>query len=110
MVGFDHDDDSTFDGIANFIIDNRLAGAQIAALTPFPNTRLREDLLKEGRILDTPWDNYTFYDVNIKPNKMSPQELEKGIVDVFKKVYSSGVAVEKRRYFKDIFSEMRRKP
>jgi radical SAM superfamily enzyme YgiQ (UPF0313 family) len=110
MVGFDNDDNSTFDRIAKFIIDNRLAGAQIAALTPFPNTQLREDLLKAGRILDTSWENYTFYDVNIKPDKMSCQELEKGILDVFKKVYSPNVAAEKRKYFKDIFATMRRDP
>jgi radical SAM superfamily enzyme YgiQ (UPF0313 family) len=110
MVGFDNDDNSTFDRIAKFIIDNRLAGAQIAALTPVPNTQLREDLLKAGRVLDTSWENYTFYDVNIKPNKMSCQELEKGILDVFKKVYSPGVAAGKRKYFKNIFFTMRRTP
>jgi radical SAM superfamily enzyme YgiQ (UPF0313 family) len=110
IVGFDNDDSSTFDRIAEFIIDNRLAGAQIAALTPFPNTQLREDLLKTDRVLDTPWGNYTFYDVNIKPDKMSCQELEKGILEVFKKVYSTDVADRKRKYFKNIFSAMRRSP
>jgi radical SAM superfamily enzyme YgiQ (UPF0313 family) len=110
MVGFDNDDNSTFDRIAEFIIDNRLAGAQIAALTPFPNTQLREDLLKAGRVLDTSWENYTFYDVNIKPDKMTCQELEKGILEVFKKVYSPDVAAGKRKYFKNIFSAMRRSP
>ena len=110
MVGFDNDDNSTFNRIAKFIIDNRLAGAQIASLTPFPNTQLREDLLKAGRVLDTSWENYTFYDVNIKPNKMSCQELEKGILDVFKKVYSPDVAAGKRKYFKNIFATICRNP
>ncbi len=108
MVGFDNDDNSTLDNLANFIIDNRLAGAQIAALTPFPNTRLRENLLKESRVLNTPWDNYTFYDVNIIPKKLSSQELEMGILDVFKKVYSPGVSFEKGKHFKNIFTEMQR--
>jgi len=109
IVGFDNDDNSVFDRLANFIIDNRLAGAQIAALTPFPHTRLREALFKEGRVSDTPWDNYTFYDVNIKPKKMSSQELEEGILHTFKKVYSSGVAVEKSEYFKNVFFELRKR-
>ena len=108
IAGFDNDDTSVFNRLANFIIDNRLAGAQIAALTPFPHTRLREILLKEDRVLDTPWDNYTFYDANIKPRKMSPQELEAGIIHTFKKVYSPGVAVEKSKYFRGIFSELRK--
>jgi radical SAM superfamily enzyme YgiQ (UPF0313 family) len=108
IVGFDNDDHSTFDRIARFVIDNCLAGAQIAALTPFPNTRLREELLRAGRVFDTSWENYTLYDVNIKPEKMSCQELEKGVLDLFKKVYSPGVAARKKKYFKDIFSTMRR--
>jgi len=109
IVGFDNDDNSVFDKLANFIIDNRLAGAQIAALTPFPHTKIRAALLKEGRVLDTPWDNYTLYDANIKPKKMSSQELEEGILHTFKKVYSSGVAIEKSKYFRNVFFELRKK-
>ena len=110
MVGFDNDNSSVFDKLANFIIDNHLAGAQIAALTPFPNTRLRTSLLNEGRVLNTPWDNYTLYDVNIRPKRISPVELEKGILDTFKKVYSPDVAVDKGGYFKNVFFELRKKP
>jgi radical SAM superfamily enzyme YgiQ (UPF0313 family) len=109
MVGFDDDDASTFDEIASFIIDNHLAGAQIAALTPFPKTRLREALLEDGRVLETPWENYTFYDANIKPKKMSPRQLEEGVLGVFKRVYSPEVAAEKSKYFRDIFSERHRR-
>jgi radical SAM superfamily enzyme YgiQ (UPF0313 family) len=109
MVGFDNDDASVFDRLADFIIDNRLAGAQIAALTPFPHTRIRETLLKEGRILDTPWDYYTLYDANIKLKKMSSRQLEEGILQTFKKVYSSGVALDKREHFRNIFFELRKR-
>jgi radical SAM superfamily enzyme YgiQ (UPF0313 family) len=109
MVGFDNDDVSVFDRLAEFIIDNRLAGAQIAALTPFPRTRLRESLSKEGRILNTPWDQYTLYDANIRLQKMSPWQLEEGILQTFKKVYSSAVALEKREYFRNIFLELRKR-
>jgi radical SAM superfamily enzyme YgiQ (UPF0313 family) len=109
MVGFDNDDTSVFDRLADFIIDNRLAGAQIAALTPFPHTRIRETLLKEGRILSTPWDHYTLYDANIRLKKMSSRQLEEGILQTFKKVYSSAVALEKREYFRNIFFELRKR-
>ena len=109
IVGFDNDDASVFDRLAEFIIDNRLAGAQIAALTPFPQTRIRETLLKEGRILDTPWDNYSLYDANVRLKKMSSRQLEEGILQTYKKVYSSGVALEKRKYFRHIFFELRRR-
>ncbi|MFX0067255.1 MAG: B12-binding domain-containing radical SAM protein [Candidatus Hermodarchaeota archaeon] len=110
IVGFDNDDNSIFNKLTDFIINNHLAGAQIAALTPFPQTRVRENLLCEGRVLNTPWDNYTLYDINIKPKKMSPRALEKGILYTFKKVYSPSVALEKSRYFKNIYSELHQKP
>lgn len=103
IAGFDSDNSSTFQELADFIINNHLAGAQIAALTPLPGTRIREQFISEDRVLDTPWKNYTFYDVNIKPAGMSAQELEKGILYVFKKVYSPEVAIGKAKYFKDIF-------
>lgn len=109
IVGFDNDDRSTFGKLAAFIIDNHLAGAQIAALTPFPRTGVGESLRRENRVLDTPWENYTLYDVNIMPKKMSPQELEEGLLDTFKRVYSPTVAAEKNRYFKNIYFHMRRR-
>jgi radical SAM superfamily enzyme YgiQ (UPF0313 family) len=109
IVGFDHDDVLVFDRLADFIIDNRLVGAQIAALTPFPHTRIREALLKEGRVLDTPWDNYTFYDANIKLKNMSSRQLEEGILHTFKRVYSPGVALEKREHFRNIFFELHKR-
>jgi radical SAM superfamily enzyme YgiQ (UPF0313 family) len=108
MVGFDNDDNATFDRITRFIIDNHLFGAQIAALTPFPDTRLREELLRAGRVLDTSWDNYTLYDANIKPARMTSRELEEGILDVFKQVYSPAVAAGKRVHFKGIFNAIKR--
>ena len=106
IVGFDNDDDTIFEKLTDFITGNRLAGAQIAALTPFPGTRMRDELQHEGRILDTSWGNYTFYDVNIRPKNMSPEELEKGILEVFKNLYSTGVAGNKRTYFREIFSNI----
>ena len=45
-----------------------------------------------------------------KPKRMSPQELEKGILDTFKKVYSPDVAIDKGGYFKNVFFELRKKP
>ncbi len=109
IVGFDNDDAGVFDALADFIIGNHLAGAQISALTPFPNTRIAERLAGEGRILNTPWENYTLYDVNIRPKNMSTQELEAGIISTFKRVYAPPVAREKANYFRDIFAAIRTK-
>lgn len=108
IIGFDNDDTSVFDKLTDFIIKNHLAGAQIAALTPFPNTKIAERLASEDRILDTPWENYTLYDVNIKPKNMSSHQLEAGIVDTFKRVYAPSVARDKAKYFQQIFYALRK--
>jgi radical SAM superfamily enzyme YgiQ (UPF0313 family) len=106
VVGFDHDHVSTFDQVAAFVRDNQLVGAQIAALTPFPRTRIREQLLAEGRVLDTPWQNYTLYDANIRPRNMSPEQLQQGVLETFKSVYSKQAAAAKARHFREIFSRL----
>lgn len=108
IVGFDKDDESVFEKTAQFIIDNKLSGAQISALTPFPKTRVRQQLLREHRVLNTPWSNYTFYDVNIKPKKMTPKKLEQGILNTFKAIYNQEVGIRKAKHFKSIFSSLRK--
>ncbi len=69
-------------------------------------TAVADRLAQEGRILDTPWENYTLYDVNIKPKSMSPQDLEQGILSTFKRVYAPQVAHDKAIYFRNIFASI----
>jgi hypothetical protein len=44
-------------------------------LTPFPHTRSRDDLVKEGRILTSDWDLYTADNVVFQPRHMTPDRL-----------------------------------
>jgi radical SAM superfamily enzyme YgiQ (UPF0313 family) len=77
VFGFDGDDDSTFSETLKFAIDNKIQVAQFANLTPYPGTRLYEQLLKENRLLqptfwkDPQWDNHVLFE----PMKMAPQQL-----------------------------------
>lgn len=103
IVGFDHDDKSVFKETCNFIIDNHLYGAQIAILTPLPGTKLRERLELEGRILSNDWSNYTVFDVNFIPKKMSKRELQDGILTMYKTIYSRDVQLRIASHFKNIY-------
>lgn len=107
MVGFDGDDSSIFKKTADFIVDNCLYAAQITVLTPLPGTRLRERLAGEGRLLPRSWDSYTFLDVNFMPRKMSPEELQGGLFDIYKRVYSKDAAIKRSKFFKKVFKEQR---
>jgi radical SAM superfamily enzyme YgiQ (UPF0313 family) len=109
MVGLDDDDKEAFQVLTDFIIKNNLFGAQVTILTPLPGTRLRKRLSEENRIINTSWNNYTGFDVNFIPNKMTGKELQEGFKEVYKKIYSPEVRVRKLKYFKDIYASLLRR-
>ena len=83
-----------------------MASIQVAVLTPPPGTRLRERLQREGRILETGWENYTGWDVTFVPKKMTKEELERGVVRVYQKVMEEDVVLKRLEYFKSIHSNL----
>src|SRR2546430_9147854 len=52
-----------------------LCGAIFRILTPYPGTRLFEQLKAEGRLLTTNWTSYSGEHVVYRPAKMSVEEL-----------------------------------
>jgi len=109
ILGFDEDDYTIFRETADFIIKNKLYGANISILTPFPGTRLRERLEKEKRILSNDWSNYTIWDVNFVPKKMTVNQLQEGMLATSMKVYNAEVRQEVAAHFKDIYCSLTRK-
>lgn len=107
MLGLDADSISIFKNVADFIKENFLFGAQVTILTPLPGTRLRERLEREGRLLSTNWDNYTFLKANYMPKRMSTTELEKGLLEVYQEVYNKKTSMERARYFKKIYLNLK---
>jgi radical SAM superfamily enzyme YgiQ (UPF0313 family) len=57
------------------LLEVKLDRAEFTVLTPFPHTRSRDDLLKEGRILSWDWDLYTADHVVYRPRHMTPDRL-----------------------------------
>jgi radical SAM superfamily enzyme YgiQ (UPF0313 family) len=49
VVGFDHDTRESLLLIRDFVIENNIR-AQFLFLTPFPGTRIRDDLINQGRL------------------------------------------------------------
>lgn len=88
IAGLDSDDESVFDRIIDFITENHLYSIQITILTPYPKTRVAEQLRAESRLLDTDWENYTGYDVNFVPRKMSAEALQAGVLKVYRAFYT----------------------
>ncbi len=106
IVGFDEDTEDVFEPITKFVMDNKLMGAQVSSLTPYPGTRLRQQVEAEGRILTNDWSRYTFFDVVYRPKLMSPEVLQQGIYDFFTTVYSDEVVKLKRKHFLEIYKNL----
>ncbi len=69
IVGFDYDHKDVFKNLIDFTLENNILG-QYHFLTPFPGTKVREDLIREKRLqlTDNQWDHYSCFDA-IFPTK-----------------------------------------
>lgn len=108
MVGLDSDDASCFERIYRFVTDNNLYAAQITISTPLPGTRLRERLEREGRLLPASWREYTCLNVTFRPRHLSAGELRRGLLGLYRAIYSRENHARKVRHFTDIYKHARR--
>ncbi len=88
IVGLDDDDETVFDQITNFVIQNKLDWALTFIMAPCPGTDSFLRLEKEGRILTRDWEKYDSLNAVYKPLLISSEELERGMQRVWKEVFS----------------------
>lgn len=107
IIGLDNDNKDVFKEIVDFVNSTHMLAAQFNVLTPFPGTRLRDKLNLENRILPTSWDNYTVVgDINIIPKNISFYEIENGLMESYKNIYSIERTKDKANFFKNVFKKM----
>ncbi|HBR16907.1 MAG TPA: B12-binding domain-containing radical SAM protein [Deltaproteobacteria bacterium] len=111
IVGHDNDTKESFKKLAEFINNNNVLFALISILTPFPGTALFKRLEKDGRILNTDWERYDSKTVVFKPKNITPLELKKGLMHVYREVYSFKSIYRKLKYFweRDFWKEQNRR-
>jgi len=88
VFGYDYDDPSVFENFITFANRNRIDGAFLPLLTPFPGTRIHQRLKQEGRILTEDWSKYDMATVVFKPKGMTVEQLQEGFWWVNKEFYS----------------------
>ncbi|MDW7690740.1 radical SAM protein [Flammeovirgaceae bacterium SG7u.111] len=88
VFGFDNDTPKVFDETIEFLIKNKVSTVSLNVLTPYPGTKVYDDLKKEGRLTTTNWKYYDHNTVVFKPKGMSPYELQMGKINARKKFYS----------------------
>jgi radical SAM superfamily enzyme YgiQ (UPF0313 family) len=99
ILGLDGDRKDIFDRTLEFVEDSKLDAVQYSALTPLPGTATFEKFSREGRLLYTnfpyDWAHYDVAQVVIRPEHMSPEELQEGISNLSKQTHGFGT-----RFFK----------
>ncbi len=87
VFGFDNDTKEIFDETVQFLIKNKVSTVSFNILTPYPGTKVYDDMKKENRLTTTDWRYYDHNTVVFKPKNMTPYELQMGKVNARKKFY-----------------------
>lgn len=88
VFGFDNDTKETFNETVKFLINNKVSTVSFNILTPYPGTKIHEDLKKENRLITTDWRYYDHNTVVFRPKNMTPYELQIGNVNAKERFYS----------------------
>lgn len=107
IMGLEEDDKDSFDKMLKFIRDTKLYGASITMNTPYPGTKLFEKMKKENRILTYDWDEYTIFQLVIKPYKIKVEELNKEYIRLLREINSTEAVIDKMNYFKEQFKRLK---
>ena len=102
ILGLDGHTPEIFDEVYKFVERTGLYEVQITVQTAFPGTPLYARLKAEERIIeDGRWDKCTLFDVNFVPTHMTPEELQKGLIDLGRRLYADEFRADRRRQFKE---------
>ncbi len=88
VIGSDADDSSIISNTVDFAIKNNIDTIQLMVLVPLPGTLIFKQIQQEDRILTYDWSKYDAHYVVFKPKKMTPYELQWGIIKGLAKFYS----------------------
>jgi len=88
IFGFDYDDKQIFSTTLEAISEMNLDDAYLYILTPYPGTKLYDNLQYENRLLTgKDRSNYGWANAVFIPKLMTSQELEQGVHQMYEKLY-----------------------
>ncbi len=88
VLGSDSDTLDTIRETAEFALETRIDSVQFMVLTPLPGTVLYHQMEKEGRLLTRDWELYDGMHVVFQPARMTPEELQGGMYQAYRRFYS----------------------
>lgn len=88
VLGGEDDDKNTILETVRFAIKEKIDTMQMTILTPFPGTKVYEDLESQKRIFTKDWNLYDAQHVVFNPKLFSAQELQLAFVRAYSTFYS----------------------
>ena len=106
--GSDEDQKDVFKRTVELCLEAKIDLPRFSVITPFPTTAFYQSLDDEGRIVEKDWAMYDVEHCVYKPQNMTAEELEEGILWAWKEVYSwknifKRLDFSKRKTIKSIF-------
>ncbi len=99
LIGNDDDDPGTVDRILEFCANAKISKAEFAIATPYPGTPRWRHLVARDRLLHRHWAKYNDANVVFDPAKMTPDELQRGYLRLWREFYADKAHVAERPYY-----------
>lgn len=90
VFGLDRDDPDVFERTVDWAVAQGITTATFHVLTPYPGTRLFQEMERDGRILTHDWRFYDTRHAVYQPRLMSPRQLETGYAWAYREFYRWG--------------------
>ncbi|MET1412464.1 radical SAM protein [Roseibium sp. HPY-6] len=101
VLGLDGQTEDSFDDVTRFVRDSGLYDVQVTVQTPFPGTPLYDRFKSQGRLIrEDAWETCTLFDVNIRPDGMTVDELEDRFKDLVATLYTDDFTQWRRGAFR----------
>lgn len=88
VFGLDEDDKDVFKRTVDWGVQNAITTSTYHILTPYPGTKLFNDMEQQGRILTRNWDMYDTRNVVYQTTNLTAEELKAGYDWAYKEFYS----------------------
>lgn len=88
VLGGEDDNKNTVWETLRFAIKHKIDTIQMAVLTPFPGTKVYQELEAQKRIFSKDWSLYDGQHIVFKPKLLSAQELQLCVLKAYTKFYS----------------------
>ncbi len=76
LLGTDDQSEDDIKRLVDFLMEIELDVAEFTIMTPFPQSPVRRQMEREGRIFSNDWSQYTADKVVFQPKQMTPEKLQ----------------------------------